>query len=38
MSCPGDMSHSFGSQIIIPVQASLEKKIDRTETAWERSE
>jgi len=27
MSCPGGMSHSFGSQIMVPLQASLEKKI-----------
>lgn len=35
MSCPGNMSHSFELQIIVPAQASLEKKIDRIETAQE---
>lgn len=36
MSYPGNMSHSFELQIIVPVQASLEK-IDRIETAREQS-
>lgn len=38
MSYPGDMSHRFGSQIVVPIQTSLEKKIDRTETAQEQRE
>lgn len=38
ISYPGDMSHSFGSQIIAPVRASLEQQTDRIETALEQSE